>query len=191
MKHYTLRIAALSAALVMALPIAQANEWTGNVGGSYGRKTLDGDDWDNLDKQSEAGFMLAIKKESWPVSITYDLFVSHEEDEVGTVTNEGFTVENQFGIRKSFEWDGSRLRPYIGGGITVVSAEIETRTADSSSKDDDWGTGYWLGAGLLFRVAESFDIGADVRYSDADVDIFGNGLEAGGMHYNLTASYHW
>jgi len=191
MKFYNLKIATLTTALLLALPIAQSDDWTGNIGGSIGRKTLDNSDWESLDKQSEAGFMLAIKKQSWPVSITYDLLGSYEENLDGTSKDEAYTIENHLGIRKTFEWEESRFRPYIGGGITLVSAEIKNITATSSVKDDGHGRGYWVGAGLLVGVTENIDVGFDARYSDAEVTVFNEDLEAGGMHYAATASYRW
>lgn len=99
-------------------------------------------------------------------------------------------MENHFGIRKTFELEDSKMRPYIGGGITFLTTEIKNKSATTSVKDDD-GTGVWIGAGWYTGVTENFDIGFDVRYSETDVTLFDQDLEAGGMHYAATASYHW
>jgi opacity protein-like surface antigen len=191
MKSFNLKKTLLTTALLLALPIAQAGDWTGNVGGTLGSKHLDDKDWSPLDSQESIGFMLDIKKKSWPVSITYDLFVSGDVNEKGPVKDEAYIVENQFGIRKTFVLEDSKMRPYVGGGVTFVSAEIKNKTATTSVKDDDDGTGVWIGAGWYVGVTESFDTGFDVRYSEAEVTIFDQDLEAGGMHYAATASYHW
>ena len=191
MKTLNLKKTLLTTALLLALPIAQAGDWTGNVGGTLGSKQLDDKDWGSLDNQEALGFMLDIKKTSWPVSITYDLYVSGDVNENGSVKDEAYTVENQLGIRKTFELEDSKVRPYVGGGVTFVSAGIKNKTATTSVKDDDDGTGLWIGAGWYVGVTESFDIGFDVRYSQAEVTILDENLEAGGMHYAATASYHW
>ncbi len=191
MKTFKLKQAVITAMLVLALPIVQASDWTGNVGGFIGSKHLDDNDWSPLDSHDASGFMLDVKKKSWPLSITYDLVGSYDEEKNGASKDEAYTIENQFGVRKTFELEDSKMRPYIGGGVTLVSAEIKNKTATTSVKDDDDGTGLWLGAGWYFGVTESFDIGFDVRYSEAEVTIFGQDLEAGGMHYAATASYHW
>ena len=191
MKTFNLKKILVATALLLALPIAQASDWTGNVGGSIGSKQLDDNDWSPQDSQGSLGFMLDIKKKSWPVSITYDLILSGDVNEKGSVKDEAYTAENQFGIRKTFELEGSIVRPYFGGGVTFVSAGIKNKTATTSVKDDDEGIGAWVGAGLYVGVTESFDIGFDVRYSEAEVTIFDQDLEAGGMRYAATASYHW
>lgn len=191
MKNFNLKKTLAATALLLALPIAQASDWTGNVGGSIGSKQLDDNDWSSQDSQGSLGFMLDIKKKSWPVSITYDLILSGDVNENGSVKDEAGTVENQFGIRKTFELEDSKVRPYFGGGVTFVSAEIKNKTATTSVKDDDDGTGVWIGAGLYVGVTESFDIGFDVRYSEAEVTLFDQNLEAGGTRCAATASYHW
>ena len=191
MKTFNLKKILVATALLLALPIVQAGDWTGNVGGSIGSKQLDDKDWGSLDSQGSFGFMLDIKKKAWPVSITYDLILSGDVNEKGSVKDEAYSAENQFGIRKTFELEDSKVRPYFGGGVTFVSAGIKNKTATTSVKDDDEGIGAWAGAGLYVGVTESFDIGFDVRYSEAEVTLFDENLEAGGMHYAATASYHW
>jgi outer membrane protein W len=108
----------------------------------------------------------------------------------GSTKDEAYNLENHFGIRKTFELEDSKMRPYIGGGITFLTTEIKNKSATTSVKDDD-GTGVWIGAGWYTGVTENFDIGFDVRYSETDVTLFDQDLEAGGMHYAATASYHW
>ena len=192
MKALILKKVTITTMLLLALPVVQAADWTGNVGGSIGSKYLDDKDWSSpFDSQEGVGFMLDLKQESWPVSITYDLKVSGEVDKDGEQKDEAYTVENQLGIRKTFELEDSTMRPYIGGGITLVSAEIRNKTANTTVKDDDDGAGAWIGAGWYVGVNESFDIGFDVRYSDAEVTLFNEDIHAGGMHYAATFSYRW
>ncbi len=191
MKTTNLGIATIATLLALTLPIAQADDWTGNIGGFIGSKHMDDADWGTLDSQEALGFMLDIKKESWPVSITYDLFGAGEVRKNGAIKDESYTVESHIGIRKAFQLENSKTRPYIGGGVTFLTAEIKNKTATTSVKDDDNGTGLWIGAGWQTAVTESFDVGFDMRYSAAEVTIFNQDLEAGGMHYAATASYHW
>jgi opacity protein-like surface antigen len=191
MKNFNLKNAAITTALLLALPVAQAGDWTGSVGGSIGSKHLDDKDWGSLDSHEALGFRFDIRKKSWPVSITYDLLFSGEVDKNASLKDEAYNLENHIGIRKTFELEDSNMRPYIGGGVTLVSAEIRNETAITSVKDNDHGTGFWLGAGWNVGVTDKVDIGFDVRYSEAEVTIFNQDIEAGGMHYAATASYRW
>jgi opacity protein-like surface antigen len=182
---------AIATALILTLPLAQASDWTGNVGGSIGSKNLDDDDWSSLDNMESVGFLFDIKKRGWPVSLTYDLIASGDTRTRGDTKGEAYTLENQFGIRKTFTLTDSNMRPYIGGGVTLISAEIKNKTAGVSTRDDDDATGFWLGAGWYVGVTDNVDIGFDVRYSQAEVTIFDQDREAGGFHYAANASYHW
>lgn len=191
MKTSNLKKAAIATLLVLAMPAAQAGDWTGNVGGSIGSKQLDDQDWGALDGHGLIGFMLDVKKKSWPVSLTYDLIVSGEVKENGSLKDEAYTVENHFGVRKTFEFEDSNIRPYVDGGLALVSAGMRNKTATSTVKDDDKAVGEWVGTGLFVGITDSFDLGFDARYSEAEVMLFNRDVEAGGMHYAVTASYHW
>lgn len=48
-----------------------------------------------------------------------------------------------------------------------------------------------MDGGVYFTVAQHFNIGAEVRYSMADVDIAGVDADAGGLHVGLLLGYHW
>ena len=191
MKTLNLKKSAIATLLVLAIPVAQAGDWTGNVGGSIGSKQMDDQDWGELDSHSSIGFMLDVKKPPWPVSLTYNLILSGEVKESGSLKDEGYTLEHHFGVRKTFEFESANIRPYIGGGLALVSAGMRNKNANSTVKDDDSAIGAWAGAGILVGITDSFDIGFDARYSEAEVTIFNRDIEAGGMHYAATASYHW
>ena len=57
--------------------------------------------------------------------------------------------------------------------------------------------GFWVNAGLFYTLGEHFNLGLDIRYSDAQVNVSpvdgGQGLdfEAGGTQYNMLVGYHW
>lgn len=191
MKTLNFKKAAIATLLVLAIPVAQAGDWTGNVGGSVGSKQMDDQDWGALDSHGSIGFMLDVKKKPWPVSLTYDLILSGQVEESGSVKDEAYSLEHHFGVRKTFEFESSSVRPYIGGGLALVSAGIKNTTATSSVDDDDSAVGAWVGTGMLVGITDGFDIGFDVRYSEADVTIFNRDIKAGGLRYALTASHRW
>jgi opacity protein-like surface antigen len=137
MKTLNLNKALIATMLVLTIPVAQAGDWTGNAGGSLGSKQLDNQGWGALDSHVTIGFMLDVKKKSWPVSLTYDLILSGQLEESGSLKNEAYTVENHFGVRKKLELENSSVRPYIGGGVALVYAETRNKTATSTVKNED------------------------------------------------------
>ena len=58
-------------------------------------------------------------------------------------------------------------------------------------KIDDTGFGYFLDAGVVWRQGRWFNLGLDVRYSDASVDFDGESFEAGGFAYGLFVGGRW
>jgi len=198
MKTSTILNAAISSVLLLSLSAVQAGEtqpgdqYTGNISGYLGQKTLDDNDWSPLDKQGSLGVIFDFKKESWPVSIVVDLMVSGDIEENGLLKDEAGTLETHLGARKIFELSNSSFQPYIGGGVSLVTASMEHKiNGNRISKSDDSATGYWVGTGMYYAVNNSFNLGFDVRYSQADVTLFDVERKAGGMHTGITAGYHW
>ena len=192
----TITSSALSTLLFMAMPAAyaddtQADGWTGNVSGYLGYKTVDDNDWPNLDSQGSVGVISDFGKQSWPVSIAADLLFAGTVHESGVKKDTGGTMEIHLGARKIFTLQNSSFRPYVGGGAALVSAMLENENAGVVVDDDDTAIGAWVGAGTYYAVTPSFNIGVDVRYSKAEVTIFDKEREAGGLNAGITAGYHW
>ena len=192
----TITSAALSTLLLMAVPAAhaddtQADGWTGNVSGYVGHKSVDSDDWPNLDSQASVGVISDFGKRSWPVSIAADLIFAGTVNESGVNKDTGGTAEMHLGARKIFTLENSSFRPYVGGGVALVTAVLENENAGVKVDDDDSTVGAWVGAGTYYAVTPSFNIGLDVRYSKAEVTLFDKEREAGGLNAGITAGYHW
>ena len=150
MKSLNSKNGAISALILLALsaPVAQASDWTGNVSGVLGQKTLDDKDWPRHDEHGSIGVMADFKKKSWPVSIAVDFFGSGDEDENGNVEYKGYTSDIHLGARKVFDFSGSSVKPYIGGGLALIYAEETNKDGVVSRTDDDDSTGYWFGTGV-------------------------------------------
>lgn len=192
----TITSTALSTLLFMAMPVAyaddtQADGWTGNVSGYVGHKSVDDKDWPNLDSQGSVGVISDFGKRNWPVSIAADLLFAGTVHESGVNEDTGGTMEIHLGARKIFTLENSSFRPYVGGGVALVSAMLENENAGVKVEDDDTAIGAWVGAGTYYAVTPSFNLGIDVRYSKAEVTIFDKEREAGGLNAGITAGYHW
>lgn len=193
MKTSTLLSAAISSVLLFSLPVTQADDhYTGNVSGFLGQKALYDKDWSDLDQQGSLGVIFDFKKESWPISMAVDVMVSGDIEKNGSLKDLAGTVETHLGVRKVFELSDSAFKPYIGGGIALVTASLEHQSnGDRLSKSDDSATGYWVGAGTYYAVNDHFNIGADIRFSDVEVTLFDEERKAGGAYTGISAGYHW
>lgn len=198
MKTRTINAAIASALLLSSLSIAHAGDtsgndnFSGNISGYLGQKSLDDNDWDNIDRQGSLGIIFDFKKQSWPVSIALDVIVSGNEDTDAGIKTEGGALEVDLGVRKIFELSNSSIRPYIGGGLALIGAGARNSVGGSTiSDEDDTGTGAWIGGGMYYAATKSLNIGLDLRYSQAEVTLLDEDREAGGFHTGITVGYHF
>lgn len=180
----------LAVILMMFFINANADEYTGNLNFFLGAKSLDENDWAPVDQQAEFGVLVDFKQQSWPVSMAIDFLGSVDEATEFGINIEGTTSEFDIGVRKIWGAEGSSVRPYIGGGIAFIRAEFKG-TSFMTVSDDDNGTGIWLNGGVYWTLNQSFNLGLDLRYSQADVTLFDVEGEAGGTHAGVILGYHW
>ena len=48
-----------------------------------------------------------------------------------------------------------------------------------------------VNGGIYWTLGQNFNLGLDLRYSQADVTFFGTDVEAGGAHVDVILGYHW
>ena len=142
------------------------------------------------EEQGELGFMIDYSRPGWPVTIAVDFLVASENTNYlgGDREYQSSSRELDLGLRKYIDMGGS-LYPYIGGGIARTTIEYSTRYIFTHSTDGS-GVGYWLGAGVVWRL-ENLNIGLDFRRSEVDVE-FGDAppSDAGGNHVGLIIGIH-
>ena len=106
---------------------------------------------------------------------------------MGDPFTEGSTREIDIGVRKI--WDRGVTRPFIGGGLGRIEGEFQVR---STTVEDDT-IGFWLDAGVFWRIGESFNIGFEGRLSRGEVRIGPDDteIEAGGEHFGVLIGFGW
>lgn len=190
------------ALVVLALSAAPsvAGEADGHVNFFIGQKSLDSDDWEPADKQPEFGAIMSFGNTDWPIHIAVDVMTSAKEEDVddpffGSATLTAATIEGSFGARKI--WNAGNVRPYVGGGIALISAGVEFEELGITVDASDTAVGPWISGGVFWRLGSRFNLGFDVRWSSAEVDLdFGDGfvaedVKAGGLHGGITLGFGW
>lgn len=165
--------------------------WTGNVSGFLGRKSVSENDWPNVDSQRSAGVIADFGKKSWPVSIAVDLLFAADDYKHDGIEETAGTAEIHLGVRKVFDLDNTSISPYIGGGLALVSGSLEYESAGQTVDDDDFAFGGWVGAGAYYAITPSLNLGLDVRYSKAEVNLFDEDRDTGGWIAGVSIGYHW
>jgi len=203
----------LIAVLAAGLPLGQA-ALANDVNLLYGQKSLGEDEFDvaGVDGQTEWGLMVNLEFD-WPVVLAVDILSSSDENTENIVTGiQGYdlsftteveTLELDVGVRKFWDW---KVEPYIGGGIAYIQLDAKQTEfgsflgnpfSDVLLDDDDSALGFWVDAGLIYRLGRKFNLGLDIRYSDSSADLTPVGftesikLDSGGTHYGIMLGYHW
>lgn len=57
-------------------------------------------------------------------------------------------VSFYLGVRKIWEFEAIKIRPYVGGGLVLISAQKLTRNCFSATLEDAPSVGLWLGSGV-------------------------------------------
>lgn len=169
--------------------------WSGNVNGTIGGKWLESSDWAPVENQLEVGVEVDFRPPQWPFNLAFGVSGSAAEKDVntsfGTLTATGTTAELDFGIKKIWE-PPSQVRPFIGGGLAIISGKFEGEDLSGFSvSEEDSGVGVWAGGGVYVTLARHFNIGAEIKYSYAKITLFGVDTNAGGFHAGAFFGYHW
>jgi outer membrane protein W len=139
---------------------------------------------------------MSFGQKDWPVQIAGDVLISVDETTEGVVKTTGATFEFDPGVRWLILKKGT-VFPYIGGGIGIIGGAVEVENNFVSVDAADASLGFWTDAGVFFRLGSNFNIGLDLRYSTADIDLdFGGGLvandvNAGGFSFGLLMGFGW
>ena len=198
-------------ALVVCLSTSSAMAG-GDANVIFGQKTLSEEKFDDLGLDSQPEFGVTVTLDfQWPIALAIDL-LSSQADRTET-TAAAFpvttrtkvdTLELDLGVRKF--WGIKKWRPYVGGGLSMIQLETKQTTStdilgniveDTLIDDDYSAVGYWLGGGTLWTLPEGFNLGAELRYSDAEGDLASQGFpskesfDAGGFHAFVMLGYHW
>lgn len=186
----------LAATIPFSSALAQEetdSSWSVNLSGFLGRIDLDEADWGNRDIHGSIGLISDWKKQDWPVSIALDLIGSGREDKSSATREESTAATMHIGVRKVFGSPDQDFRPYIGGGLMLVesywlSKELATGI---KTREEDSGTGTWVGIGAYKNISTSWQMGFDLRYSQADVELLGERRKAGGLQTAFSLGYQW
>ena len=163
---------------------------TGNAKFLLGGKFLDSTEWSvttgtppvirEYQTQYEIGGLFDFRPGGWPINLAVDVLYSWRT----RASQRAGVFEIDLGVRKYFD-DDPKLQPYIGGGGAYITADLDANL--TSPVDDDNGFGIWVNAGISYLLTESITFGADIRYSWAELAIFGlTDVNGGGLHAALT-----
>ena len=187
------------AVIVIAGLMATPAKAGGNINALIGQREMDESfsDTEDIQEQDMLGLMMDWGAEGWPINIALDIVAGSKDtnDENFNVNVDGSTLAIDGGVRWYFVKNRS-WEPYVGGGVAYISGEVDTSGENNDIEFDDSTVGYWLNGGIKWVIGEHFNLGGDVRWEKAELDVeddLGNptDVEAGGLGYGILLGYRW
>lgn len=185
-KYFVFAAAVFMLVSIGAKAYASDDEWTGNANWFIGIKALDETEWSPTEAQAELGLEFDFRKRSWPVNIAVDYMRGKGDGVALGIYFESETSELNLGIRKIFDTI-PYTRFFLGGGLAMINGKF----SGLGLSDDDTALGTWLNGGVYWTIAEHLNLGLELKFSSASVNIFGVDANAGGTHFGFLAGYHW
>lgn len=190
MKINKINTIAFTLLTLLAAPQVMAEDnWNNRFNLLLGQKHLDKDDFEDT-SHGALGLSFDIQHKTWPVSIAIDLMTAGKETKIGDEKIEKVTGGLHLGVRKYWQLN-ENLEPYLGAGLNFSAAEHKEIVGNVTEKQDDDDVGYWVAAGVNWTFDESFNVGAQVRYSDAEVTLFDSTINTGGVYTMMTFGYNF
>jgi hypothetical protein len=141
-----------------------------------GVKQLSHTDWGSHDSQGTVGVEAAVSPPVIPFSVVAGYL--HSQDSSDDKTQEVW-------VGPGMKLDLPLLHFLLSGGATFIRAEqgqaSTINTPVSTASDNGWG--YYASGSAFFKVFGFLNLGAQVRYSAAKVDLAGRDMKAGGISY--------
>jgi len=170
--------------------LTTASEYSGNINLSLGNKEISSSDWEGDESLNSIGIIANIKAASWPVSIALDAFLSLSED-LSEDNDEVSTSEYHLGVRKSWDINALSISPYLGGGLAIAFGSLDEDVNGKKETDTDRSIGTWVGVGANWNLIDNINIGADIRYAEADLRLHGKDFDATGITSAFSIGYIW
>jgi len=185
--------------------------WTGNANYLIGQVYTDGDDWyrvvaedmEGKDVFPEWGVSFDFRKKEWPLGLILRVLKAKENNSYngdlypvfkGTEVVADIT-ETHIGVRKEWTFFQERLHPFLGAGVAFITGQGIIRPPSSSGFDelteDDDTHGFWVDCGAYWVLFNHVNIGANLIYSKAEIEIADEKIDAGGFHTLVFAGFHW
>lgn len=191
------RIALLGFLVLVAAPLPVHAE--GNANFVLGIRQFDENDWEPVEDQEVFGVDVDFGEPGWPINLDIGFHVSSDEDDLtdgfflGDVDLKVTVSEISFGVVKTWKTGTGQVRPFIGGGGSVIKAEAEFDTPGLGSFDEDDTTFALYGrGGVYWRIGSRFNIGLDGRIlGGSDFEIEGIDFDASYFQVGLLLGWGW
>lgn len=171
--------------------------WTGNLNLGVGLKLMDKVEWDATRQHKEFRLALDIRQQRWPINIAFDVLYSRSEEnlqDLGDGSSSPYrqiSAEINGGVRKIFDRKLYSMRPLVGGGFGYIGTWLPDYDLPEGYEIGGGTLGAWAEGGVYWELERHFNIGAEVLWSWAEINVLGVTANPGGFHFEMIFGYHW
>jgi opacity protein-like surface antigen len=152
-----------------------------NITGTVGFRQLDADQWSPT--ETEAMFGVLADFSFWEAPLHIELGLRGSGDSGNRNGDRLKQSVGDFSAGIAVIPDYGYMRPYVSFGLAAV--EVENKLNGNSESDSS--AGWYVGGGVLWRMAPNFDVGVDARYLGG-TSVF-NGFDVDS--YTIAARVGW
>lgn len=184
---------ALLCSFLLLSATAQASDFSGDISLTLGNRWLLQDEWSdlNLDSQPSIGIQTNLGFASWPISLVLGYNRAWADSSRFGADLEIEQSEFYGGLAYHFYKEDS-LQPFISGGLSMNDHKLTVSDAGDSMASRGDSLGVWLSGGVQYRVTESVNLGAEVKYQAyAEEDLFDSGYGMENVLLNFLVGYHF
>lgn len=171
------------------------NKWTIHLSYVAGYKHL-ADAWVPAQHEAEFGLIdFDFGKERWPLNLCAQLLLSYSPVVPrlpALLGDYSGTYECNLGFRKVFR-PGGPIQPHVAAGVGILGASTTTKVERGVyyQEENSSCVGYWGNAGLFWIFSDTHFVGLAAEYSMGRITLFGQRLNAGGIHVLFYFGWHW
>lgn len=170
----------------LAVPLAKARERYLTV--SLGSRSLIGNDWDAVDNPTTLGLTYDGRQLGQSLGLEAGAIVSFEDSSKGGADIDATILEGFIGMRNTWGYDGSIMRPYWAIGGTIMRVMVDSDTPSVIPDFDEDTIGFYFRLGTRVQVSKGAALGIEyrlVRGTNLSVDGFGEDADYGQISLNF------
>jgi hypothetical protein len=166
--------------LALSLLLLSASCASSRVNAHVGYRNFPSDDWEPVDDQGVVGLEFVNEAPDAAVGIEAAFFASEKTEDDAFVPPAAIvdfrmrTAELSFGVHKELPSEYPGVHPYVGGGISLLRAELRGEEGGLEDEENGDSTGAYVHGGVEFDASSALYLGIDLRVrGGTDVELLG------------------
>ncbi|MEE8469272.1 MAG: outer membrane beta-barrel protein [Planctomycetota bacterium] len=175
---------ATSLANAPAVPLVKARERYLTV--SVGGRSMIGNEWDPVKTPTVVGLTYDGRQLGQSFGLEAGGLISRDDSNKGGADIEATILEGFIGMRNTWGYDGSVMRPYWAIGGTVMRIRVNSDTPSVITDFDEDALGFYFRLGTRVQVSEGAALGIEYRFvRGASLSNFGADANYGQIMLNF------